>query len=621
MSRITGETGDRRRPICLKTWGLCYPGPKLLALVFGLSLCSPVLGGSDFLVLGSYSNKESALAASRALAVKLQLELTLTTVQINERTLYRIVAGPYEAAGADSAREGASSAGISGAWILHEPVVQGQSTKPLSSEKIPPIQTVEEPVAHDAGVDTEAEITVNQKPTITLKQAVQIALEQNLGLLASEQGLLSGEAQVRQSRAGLMPQLTSGVMQTAIDKDRAEAGFGRAPQYRTSASLKLTQVIYADDVKAGYDIQRMLQSARISEQETVVLDTIFKASSSYLALLRTETLVRIFADDLQLTDSNYERAKVRLELGVANKAEVYRWETAQAKARKSLVLAKADVERAKINLNKVLNLPLDEDFLTIVPKVTDTYLLIANPVVWERLQNDMYRKEIREFWVAEALLFSPDLQALREKQAAQERSLLAAKRSLAIPIVGVAVEGTKHLSDRGAGTNQLDIEIPGSDLKFGGATDNVEWSAGVQASLPLSAGGERYARIAREQANLAQLQLAYDDALQSVQAKVLQSAASVQASLKNIEYSQDAAEASRNNLQLVTDSYERGVVTNIELLDAQFALLSSELSAANTVFDFILEYLTLQRVIGEFDLVATPEELTRVRGRMDGFFN
>ncbi len=611
FARASGLTGS----------GVAASRRKGLALTLALFVSSTALAGTDFLVLGSYSSQSSALTASRALAAKLELDLEANRVQVGERVLYRIVAGPYEPGEAAVLKDRATAAGISGAWILHEAVTEEAVSIAAPVEKTDSTGEIVGQTAADAIPGTLGESAEVGLPTITLRQAVQIALEQNLGLLASEQGLLSGEAQVRQSRSRLLPQITSGVVQTAIDEDRAQAGFGRAPQYRASANLKLTQVIYSDDVKAAYDIQKMLQSAKISEQQTVVLDTILKASAGYLTLLRTESLARIFADDLQLTDSNYDRAKVRLELGVANKAEVYRWETAQAKARKSLVLAEADVERAKINLNKVLNLPLGEQFLTMIPKVTDTYLLIANPVVWERLQNDNYRKEIRDFWVAEALLSSPDLQALREKQAAQERSLLAARRSLVVPQVGVALEGTKHLSESGAGTHQLKIEIPGSDVSFGGTTDNVEWSAGVQASLPLYSGGERYARIAREQANLAQLQLAYDDALQSVQAGVLQSAASVQASLKNIEYSQDAARASRNNLQLVTDSYERGVVTNIELLDAQFALLSSELSAANTVFDFILEYLALQRVIGHFDLVATPEEMTRVRERMDNFFN
>lgn len=610
---------------------------KLSGLLLVLALCSPALAGSEYLVLGSFSSKESALESSRILASKLDITIGLTTVQANNRVLHRIVAGPYETARAVLLRDQASALGISGAWLLHETADAPVTTLPLPSNSSGPVKgdasrETMEPAMGTGGIGSvERDIAATTSPTrvgtveaglptITLKQAVQIALVQNIGLLAGEQALLSGEAQVRQSKSGLLPQLTSGVTQTAIDKDRAETGFGRAPEYRTSATLKLTQVIYSDDVKASYDIQKYLQSARVSEQETAVLDTVFKASTGYLARLRTESLAKIFADDLRLTDSNYERAKVRLELGVANKAEVYRWETAQAKARKSLILAEADVERAKINLNRVLNLPLAEEFLTLIPKVTDTYLLIADPVVWERLRNDAYRKEIRDFWVAEALLFSPDLAALREKQAAQERSLLAAKRSIYVPQIGLAIEGAQHLAESGAGTEELSISIPGSDVKFGGSTDNLEWSAAVQATLPLYAGGARYARIAKEQANRAQLNLTYDEALLNTQAAVLQSAASVQASLKNIEYSQDAAKASRNNLRLVTDSYERGVVTNIELLDAQFALLSSELSAANTVFDFILEYFTLQRSTGHFDLVATPEELAELRKRMDSYF-
>jgi outer membrane protein TolC len=610
-------------------------------------LSFPLHARAEYLVLGSFGARQSALKSASELESRLGLELALADVQVKGRLLFRIVSGPHEKQRAIALQKEVAAQGVIGAWLLQEktdvlsadispvtltappgaPPAALLIAQPIADESPPAEQLIVEPEVGpeetNALLETESEVysAGTERSVITLKQAVQIALSQNLGLLASEQGLKSGEALVRQSKSGLLPQFTSGLLQTAIDEDRAEAGFGRAPEYRTSASLKLTQVIYSDDVKATYDIQRVLQSARVSEQRSTILDTILRASTGYLTLLRAETLARIFADDLKLTDSNYERAKVRLELGVANKAEVYRWETAQAKSRTDLVVAEMNVERARIELNRVLNMPLDKAFNTKVPKVTDTYLLIADPVVWERLKNDSHRDEIREFWLSEALLNSPELATLREKIAAQERALLAARRSITIPTIALAVEGTKHLSEKGSGTDQLDVEIPGSEIKFGGSTDNVEWSAGLNATLPLYAGGERYARIAREQADLAQLKLAYDAALLKIQAKVLQDASSVQASLKNIDYSQDATKASRNNLQLVTDSYERGVVTNIELLEAKFALLSSELSAANTVYDFIIEYLNLQRSTGNFDLASTAEELSKTRDRMDNYFN
>lgn len=594
----------------------------LLVLWLTLLASATAYAADRYVVVGSFSKLESALEAAERLGQQLGENLDVASVVRDDGTLYRIVSGPYDQEKAISAKSKARQLGISGAWLW----MDSSSDNILVAIDASPAPVAEEddPARIAPRIDAKTlestEVVAVKQDKISLREAVQMALERNLGLLASRQQLAAGEAGVRQAKAGLYPSLISSIQQTAIDQDRAEASFGIAPEFRTTASLKLSQVIYSEDIKATYEIQKMLQSALTSDQQGIVLDTILNASSSYLALLRSKSLARIFEDDLRLTDSNYERAKIRLELGVANKAEVYRWETAQASSRKDLVLAQAAVERAKINLNMVLNQPLGKEFETINPALEDSYLMMADPIVWERLKNDSRQRELKNFLAAEALLFAPELTSLREKQAAQRRALKAARRSITFPSVAFIVDGSKYLADEGKGTEQLSIDIPGTQTRFGGATDNVEWSAAIVATLPLYAGGERFARIEKARAQLAQIDLLYDDALLKTQAAVLSKTVDVRASLKNIDLSQDAVRASRNNLQLIIDSYERGVVTNIDLLDAQFALLSSELSAANTVYDFILEYLRLQRAVGKFDIVSTPDQIVKARQRMDQFY-
>lgn len=592
----------------------------LLVLWLTLLASATAYAADRYVVVGSFSKLESALEAAERLGQQLGENLDVASVVRDDGILYRIVSGPYDQEKAISAKSKARQLGISGAWLWTD----SSSDNILVAIDAAPVAEEDDPARIAPRIDAKTlestEVVAVKQDKISLREAVQMALERNLGLLASRQQLAAGEAGVRQAKAGLYPSLISSIQQTAIDQDRAEASFGIAPEFRTTASLKLRQVIYSEDIKATYEIQKMLQSALTSDQQGIVLDTILNASSSYLALLRSKSLARIFEDDLRLTDSNYERAKIRLELGVANKAEVYRWETAQASSRKDLVLAQAAVERAKINLNMVLNQPLGKEFETINPTLEDSYLMMADPIVWERLKNDSRQRELKNFLAAEALLFAPELTSLREKQAAQRRALKAARRSITFPSVAFIVDGSKYLADEGKGTEQLSIDIPGTQTRFGGATDNVEWSAAIVATLPLYAGGERFARIEKARAQLAQIDLLYDDALLKTQAAVLSKIVDVRASLKNIDLSQDATRASRNNLQLVIDSYERGVVTNIDLLDAQFALLSSELSAANTVYDFILEYIRLQRAVGNFDIVSTPEQIAKTRLRMDQFY-
>ena len=92
------------------------------------------------------------------------------------------------------------------------------------------------------------------------------------------------------------------------------------------------------------------------------------------------------------------------------------------------------------------------------------------------------------------------------------------------------------------------------------------------------------------------------------------------ASLANIDLSREAAEASRNNLALVSDSYARGAVSIIDLIDAQQAALISEQQAANAIYDFLLDLLRVERAAGRFSFFMKDEDREMFYRRLDEFY-
>lgn len=453
----------------------------------------------------------------------------------------------------------------------------------------------------------------------TLVETVKLALERNLGLRASVQEVNSGSEQLRQARGDLLPSVEAGIRQTVVDQDRAEVSFGRNPEYRTSATLTVNQQIWSDRAHAAVQIQELLQKARESDRRKVALDTMLEASVAFVKLLRTRAFARIAADDLELTRSNYDRAQTRLELGVANKSEVYRWETRLASSKRELNHAVAEVKKAQVSLNEVVNRPLDQTFHPERPELSDERLLFGRSDIWEALQDDDRHRGLEEYWITEALLFAPELDAIRNERAAQYRELLAAKRKVRVPEVLLSIDATKHVSEEGQGTEELDFTIPGTDRQVGGTTDNFEWRAAITASLPLYAGGSNRAEIKEAQADSTRMDLLYDQALLAVRAGVLKNLAAFQASLKNIDLARAEAEAAENNLELIAMSYERGVVTIIDLLDAQVTAVSAQRSAANAVYDFLIDYMELQRTVGRFDVALSPGERAAARERLQPY--
>ncbi len=67
-------------------------------------------------------------------------------------------------------------------------------------------------------------------------------------------------------------------------------------------------------------------------------------------------------------------------------------------------------------------------------------------------------------------------------------------------------------------------------------------------------------------------------------------------------------EAARKTFDLVTDAYTRGSVSILNLLDAQNAQLYANQLTTYAYYDFMITYFQLQRAMGQFDILMTPEK-------------
>ena len=89
-----------------------------------------------------------------------------------------------------------------------------------------------------------------------------------------------------------------------------------------------------------------------------------------------------------------------------------------------------------------------------------------------------------------------------------------------------------------------------------------------------------------------------------------------QAALAQIALTATAAEASGKNFDLVSDAYARGTVTVIELLDAQDTALAASAAAAESLYNFLITMMSVQRATGVYDFLLTPGERDELATRM-----
>lgn len=458
-------------------------------------------------------------------------------------------------------------------------------------------------------VDVQREV----ERVLSLEDAVREAVEANLDLLAEEKLVAAGEEEVKAARSVLLPQLDVSARGVVIDEDQARQSIGQAAERTLSGSARLSQILFSDDAWASLDVSRKLQVARERERDQLRLDIAQAAATAYLDVLRGKTSERIQRENLDRTETNLELARVRESIGFSGPGEVYRWEGEVAAQRRTVIDANSRRNVAEIRLNRLLHRPAEEHFRTEDVGFDDPLFGIGDPRIRAYLADPWSFRILREFLSIVAIETSPEIQALDQAIAAQDRVLANTGRAFLLPTVGLQGELSHTFDRRGEGS-----EAPAGPLPLSEPED-TKWNVGIEASLPLFRGGSRVAERRQARETLEELRMRRASLAEKLEERVRAAMHRAGSSFAGIGLSRAAAEAARKNYELVADAYSKGALDVIELLDAQNAALVADERAANAVYDFLVDYVEVERAAGFLTCLKTEAEVEAMAERLDAF--
>ena len=437
--------------------------------------------------------------------------------------------------------------------------------------------------------------------SVTIESAMHEALAANLALAAEEQAVRAGAEDIRLARASRLPALEAGVTGSAISRRAAESSFGLRPQRNVDGGLSLSQLIFSHEANANVSIQRSLQASREWDQAALELDVVLEAAEAYLNVLRGKSLEQVQQNNLDLTIASLRLAQERERIGAAGPGERLRLESELARRRAERINAYAARMAAEMSLNQVLDRPINEPFATPEAMLQGRALLEGSLAT--RYLADLGRiGTLGDFLADVAVGLAPEIRSLDAVIAAQQRSLAATRQAFYLP--KVALQG--NVSD-----NLLRENAGGPPLPPGLATPSMpdeSWQLGLSVTLPIFQGNARNARRAQTAATLNRVQRQRQLAAQRIEQNVRIQLLFARASLAIVSESETAAESARQSLALVTQSYGQGVVGVVDLLEAQTSALASERGVANAVYDYLVNLKRVERAVGQFEALATPDE-------------
>lgn len=444
---------------------------------------------------------------------------------------------------------------------------------------------------------------------LTLTGTVREALNVSADLAVADADVDAGRYDIPRARARLLPSLDAGAQGLMIDEDRAAASLGSQPQYTGTVKASVTQLLWADRAWADVTAQEHLQSARESARLAVRLDVALEAAVAYLSVLQATTFERIQRDNLKVTRANLDAARIRERIGSGTASEVHRWEAQIATDTQAVIDASTRRRLAHITVNRILRHPLEEAFVAEEARLDDPEMVSSQGIVFRLLDNPHTFSLFRGFMVEEGLRNAPELAQLDAAIAAATRRGVAAERALWSPDIALSGEASYRFYEGGEGTEGLQIDVPmGVQSPDIPESDALNWFVGLSATLPLYAGGARYAEIRQADAEVTKLKRQRRALAEAIEQRVRSAVHTSGSSFPNIRLSGEAADAARKNFGLVRDAYARGATNITVLLDAQNASRTADQLAANAVYRFQTDLMQVHRAVGAFYFLMTPGE-------------
>ena len=448
-------------------------------------------------------------------------------------------------------------------------------------------------------------VLINEEPEvrekkISLTEVIHTALQRNLQLIAKRQELNSGEQKIERARAQLRPKLSAFGRQSVLDNDRAESILTPA-QYSTIIGSDLQYVIYNEPARANIDIQKLFQAARKEEERALLLDIIRDAAIAYLNVLKAKTLQTIQHDNLEVTRTNLEIARLREQIGSSAPAEVYRWEIQMASSRQAIIDATARRKKAELALNQILSASQEEEFSTVDQDIFSEVFFLDYQRIAPYVDNANGYRSFRDFLVNETFFFAPEIQQLNRAVEASDRLYNSARRRYSQPTIALQGNFSRTIRETGVGDTKPAMPAPfNSVFRY---PDKNDWSIGLNVSIPLYEGGDRKAAIKEAEASANKLAADKLQLMQKLELNTRTSLEDVRASFSSIKLSKTRSEYAAKVLQMVQNAYSQGLISILDLIDAQNAALIANEASANAIFAFLSDFIRVSRAVGTFEFI------------------
>ena len=449
---------------------------------------------------------------------------------------------------------------------------------------------------------------------ITLDQALQIALSENVSVKVADKEIERTQYAKKGTYASLFPQIDiSGAYQRTIKKqvmymdfDMSALGGGAGSgagsgegtgsgsgtgsgtgtgseeasgagamangmevgRWNTwsagvSAAMPIVNAQLWESIKvSGKSVELAVEKARASR-----LDMVSQVKNAYFATLLAKEAFDVYKQVYENAVSNYEEAQKKFNAQKASELELARAKTTVANAIPNVYSAESNVILSLWQLKAVMGVDLD--------------LNIDVDGALEDYSTQMMR-DINEI----------DSLSLSNNTTMRQLAIQAEQLASSIRVQKFANIPTLSL-----GFN-FSLNAMTNDFNF----SQYRWTpysyVGLSLSIPVFAGGKRYQAIRQAKNQYEQVQLQTTNTERQLKIAIRQSLNTMETSMKTYYSSIEAVNMAQKAYDIAEKSYQVGRSTLIELNDAQLALTQARLGQSQAIYNFVIAKAQLENTLG-----------------------
>lgn len=455
-------------------------------------------------------------------------------------------------------------------------------------------------------------VNVLSNKTYNLLEVIDGVLEENLGLQSEQKNVDLQSQELKTAKSNYLPSITASGQGTYIDPNLAEISNGQNPEFSTSGNITLQQTVFSEAANANITIQDKLQKAQQEDFNAAQLDAIFDAVNAYFNVLILKANAQIQLRNLNLTKRNLAIAKQNFEAGESGKSDMLRFRSQMAQNTQAMVEAVNQLEQSFVILNQLLNNPVDTEI-----DVEDVELDegVFSEYNYDKLANLLDDPTSREpfiaFLIEEAKQNAPELKALGYNLEAIERSYRLNSAGRFLPTVALQGQYNRTFNRSGAGSEPA----PGFTL----LDDN--YNVGLNVSIPIL--NQNQTNINRQTTLIQQdqLNINMENFELAIASNMRTAILNVINDMSNIALSKISEETAQEALDLTQTSYANGAVNIIQLIDAQNNYLDAQLQRTTAAYNFLIDALQVERILGYYFLLNSQEENNQFNQRFLEYLN